>query len=266
MDSYKNQTTTPVEPVTTDLRTPALTARTTANATRAAWAAHARVCRIGQTLLCVECELLGTAFSSAAAAARAAYEAYAPAGSTVTYHGTKTQHHGPGWTVCGVTHCSCGTAYTIVRNTGHAQDDVLSGVHIEWITPSQDDVRRTDRRSRADALADGTLIDVPQALRAEIGFPLVAFTVAAWADTVTWTDEDTTRTGIPQNEDDRLLDVLAMARTVVRTVRHDKPVVFSLSRYPRSGIDGFDFEASKALLRLSLEDGPAFTISLLGED
>ncbi|WP_433367860.1 hypothetical protein [Streptosporangium sp. CA-115845] len=161
---------------------------------------------------------------------------------------------------------SWGTSYTIVRNIGRVrdttQDVVLTGVRIECITPAQDDPRLTGRRNRAD----GTLIEISQVLRAELGFLPVTFTTAAWTDTVAWTDEDTARTGIPQDEEGRLLTVLAMAPRVARDVRHDRPVTFSLFRYSRDDVDGSDLEALKTRLQLNLDydDGLVFTISLPG--
>lgn len=260
---------------TTDPRAAVITVRTTADAAQSNLDHHARVCyscRIGQDGMCAEGELLSAAFSSAIVVSVAAHEAYAPTGSTVTYHGTETKHRGPGWTVRSTVQGSWGTSYTIARNIGRArdaaQDVVLNGVRIEYITPAQDDPRFMGRRNRADAIANGTLIEIPQMLRAELGYLPVTFTAAAWADAVAWTDEDTARTGTPQDEEGRLLAVLAMARRVARDARYDRPVTFSVFRYSRDDVDDTNLEALKTCLQLNLDydDGLVFTISLPGED
>lgn len=70
--------------------------------------------------------------------------------------------------------------------------------------------------SRADAIADGTLVDAgPMAKEAGWRIP-VALTCGAWADCVTWTEEDTKRKGCGQDETGRLWDVLWMAQVFVR--------------------------------------------------
>lgn len=66
--------------------------------------------------------------------------------------------------------------------------------------------------SRAQAIADGALIDVTTTAR-QLGFPMpVAITRAAWTFAVAWTDEDTDRTGAYQDQEGRLWDVLWMSR------------------------------------------------------
>lgn len=69
--------------------------------------------------------------------------------------------------------------------------------------------------SRAQALADGLLIDVSEMARqAGIRYP-VAMTAAAWADCVEWTDEDGERTGAYQDQSGRLWDVVWMTRCAI---------------------------------------------------
>lgn len=56
--------------------------------------------------------------------------------------------------------------------------------------------------SRQDAIKDGVLIKCPQDLSREAGFVIpVAFTTAAWADAVAWTDDDNHRKGTCQDQD-----------------------------------------------------------------
>ena len=70
--------------------------------------------------------------------------------------------------------------------------------------------------TRAQALADGVLVDAgPLAREAGYRWP-VALTAAAWADCVAWTDADSAAQ-VPQDETGRLWDVLFMGAHAVRT-------------------------------------------------
>ena len=70
--------------------------------------------------------------------------------------------------------------------------------------------------SRAQALADGVLIDVTDTAR-EAGFRWpVALTAGVWADCVEWSDIDSAKQ-TPQDESGRLWDVVFMAAHAVRT-------------------------------------------------
>lgn len=70
--------------------------------------------------------------------------------------------------------------------------------------------------SRAQAIADGELVDVSEMAReAGLRFP-TALTRDVWADCVAWTDEHTQRRGWPQDQDGRLWDVLHMTRAAIR--------------------------------------------------
>src|SRR4051794_19875161 len=74
--------------------------------------------------------------------------------------------------------------------------------------------------SRAEALADGDLIEVPEDLRREQGFrhPM-AMTRAAWADAVAWDEKDNRRKHAIQDETGRLCDVLTMAGHAARNAQ-----------------------------------------------
>lgn len=64
-------------------------------------------------------------------------------------------------------------------------------------------------------MTDTDMIKVPVFLSREAGFDPdanVQITSAVWADCITWTKADTEITGIPQDEDGRLWDVLWMTR------------------------------------------------------
>lgn len=87
--------------------------------------------------------------------------------------------------------------------------------------------------SRAQALADGVLIDVSDVAR-EAGFRIaVAMTAQAWADCVAWTEADSQRQ-VTQDEAGRLWDVLWLARIAARRADSSQ-VAFELHRVPRGG-------------------------------
>lgn len=98
--------------------------------------------------------------------------------------------------------------------------------------------------TRAQALADGVLVDVSNAA-AEAGFKVpVAMTRAAYADCVEWKDEDTRRQ-VTQNESGRLWDVLWMGYVAIasrlrapetgRSQERFPELLYQLYRVPRGG-------------------------------
>lgn len=90
--------------------------------------------------------------------------------------------------------------------------------------------------SRQDAIEDGVLIECPQDLSREAGFVIpIAFTAAAWADAVAWTDGDNHRKGTYQDQDGRLWDVLWMARHAATTASSCDRAAFTVYRVPRAG-------------------------------
>lgn len=121
--------------------------------------------------------------------------------------------------------------------------------------------------TRAQALADSVLIDATTTAR-EAGFRIpVALTSAAWADCVAWTQGDTERTGIPQDEAGRLWDVLWMAGHAARLHRNSDSnrCAFSVLRVPRG-----ERRARSCALALHIGPGdswePVITIMLPNED
>jgi len=121
--------------------------------------------------------------------------------------------------------------------------------------------------TRAQALADGVLIDAgPMAREAGFRWP-VAVTAAAWEDCVAWTDTDSERQ-IHQDQSGRLWDVLFMAAFEAR-VRADagQQLLFELYRVPR---DGRSTDAELTSLKLVVGPGddrePVMTILLPRED
>lgn len=91
--------------------------------------------------------------------------------------------------------------------------------------------------TRADAIRDGVLVEVPTEVAREVGFLLpVALTRAVWRDCVEWTDDAEARRGvIGQDEEGRLWDVLFLARSAARRNPSGSLVSFTLRRVPQEG-------------------------------
>lgn len=121
--------------------------------------------------------------------------------------------------------------------------------------------------TRAQAIADGVLVDVSQMAR-EAGFRWpVALTSAAWEDCVAWSEEDSRR-GVHQDESGRLWDVLWMAMNAIRrNPGEPSQTLYQLYRVPR---DGECTEAQLITLKLVAGPGdtrePVLTIMLPLED
>mgnify|MGYP004027222707 FL=1 len=121
--------------------------------------------------------------------------------------------------------------------------------------------------TRAQALADGVLIDAGSMTR-EAGFRWpVAITAGAWADCVAWDDADSERQ-THQDQSGRLWDVLFMAAYAARAnADAGSELLFELYRVPR---DGQATEAEITTLKLVVGPGdggePVMTILLPNED
>ena len=117
--------------------------------------------------------------------------------------------------------------------------------------------------SRAQAIADGVLVDVSVVAK-EAGFRYsVAMSAAAWSDCVAWREHLSNR-GAGQSESGRLWDVLWMAKLAIKGANGDR-VSFSVLRVPRQG-----GRAKAAVLNAVVGPGdqwePVITIMLPGED
>lgn len=100
-----------------------------------------------------------------------------------------------------------------------------------------DDADLIHAYSRAEALADGTLIDVTETAR-EAGFRVpVALTRTAWFDCVAWGPDDSARV-VHQDQSGRLWDVLWMARLAARGKQGVSQLSFSMLRVARDSKDG----------------------------
>jgi hypothetical protein len=120
--------------------------------------------------------------------------------------------------------------------------------------------------SRAEAIADGVLVDVSQtAKEAGIRFPC-AVTAAAWETCVAWSNADTEAQGVPQDEMGRLWDILMVFRHAARTTGGDE-LRFTVLIVPR---DGRTKRAKSTKLRATCGAGdtlePVITIMLPDED
>lgn len=91
--------------------------------------------------------------------------------------------------------------------------------------------------TRADAIQDGTLVDVTTTAN-EAGFRVpVALTAAAWGDCVSWSPEDNTGC-VYQDQSGRLWDVLWMAGLSARGRKDAGSVSFTVLRIPRGSNTG----------------------------
>lgn len=101
--------------------------------------------------------------------------------------------------------------------------------------------------TRAQAIADGVLVDAgPMAKEAGYRWP-VALTAAVWRDCVAWTDADSAAQ-VHQDPSGRLWDVLLTGAYAIRTqVGGGDRLHFSLDRVPR---DGCSTEPQQVTLKL----------------
>jgi hypothetical protein len=132
-----------------------------------------------------------------------------------------------------------------------------------------DDAEVIHAYSRAQAIADGVLVDVSNAA-AEAGFKLpCAMTRDAWVDAVEWSEYDEARKaeGTGQSLLGRLWDVLYLAHLAARHGRGQDRVTFTVSRVPREGASVTP-EPMQLVMHIGPGDTaePVLTIMLPGED
>jgi hypothetical protein len=94
--------------------------------------------------------------------------------------------------------------------------------------------------TRAQAIADGVLAEVPPALASQAGFRCpVALTAGAWADAVAWDKQTEAGKPAPTGQDEvgRLWDVLTMAHWAISRRRGapDQRLAFQVLRVPPTG-------------------------------
>lgn len=120
--------------------------------------------------------------------------------------------------------------------------------------------------TRADAIADGVLIDVTETAQ-QFGFKIpVALTDGVWSDCVKWSPSDS-EAQTHQDEGARLGDVLWMAYLAAKAGKGVSVVPFQLLRIPR---DGRDTKPRLTRLKMIIGPGdagePVLTILLPNED
>ena len=98
-----------------------------------------------------------------------------------------------------------------------------------------DDLEPVHQYTRQNMIDDGFLVQVPPDLAEEAGFRVpVGILKEPWEDCIAWTDEDTERQQVFQDQTGRLWDVLQMLRFSMRGCAGDT-VMFEVSRIPRDG-------------------------------
>lgn len=121
--------------------------------------------------------------------------------------------------------------------------------------------------TRAQAIADGVLVDVSStAVEAGFKFP-VAVTEAVWQDCIEWSEQDSQRQ-VHQDQSGRLWDVLFMAYVAVRTNPKAEQIInYGIVRVPR---DGASHRPRRVELKIVLSGGdqgePVLTIMQPHED
>lgn len=122
--------------------------------------------------------------------------------------------------------------------------------------------------TRAQAIADGVLLAVPDEIRKEAGFRVpVAMTEAVYRDCVEWTVEDTERRQVAQDQEGRLWDVLAMARFAAVGSPDRSRIELDLLRVSREGRGHSPRKVSLVSMIHEGDDGlPVITIMFPHED
>jgi hypothetical protein len=120
--------------------------------------------------------------------------------------------------------------------------------------------------TRAQAIDDGSLVDVSETTR-EAGIGLqVAVTWAVWDRYISWDDSDTDRQSY-QDESGRLWDIAWMLRMAINSCRDEGAVLYRLHVIPRDGRS-----RKPALIQLNAvihggdEGEPVITLMLPTED
>lgn len=120
--------------------------------------------------------------------------------------------------------------------------------------------------TRAQAIADGVLVDCSNLAR-EAGFRVpLALTAAVWHSCVAWTDANEQDKPMGQSEVGRLWDVLWMALLAAKRTEGDR-APFTVLRVPREGV-GVSPQPVDLVLHIGPGDAgePVCTIMEPGED
>lgn len=130
-----------------------------------------------------------------------------------------------------------------------------------------DDWNVIDVYTRENAIDDGVLVDVSEMAK-EAGFKIpVAMTSALWIDCVAWSDEDSKKQEIHQDQDGRLWDVLYMAAMAAKAAGNSQCVpvrVYRVKRDTRS--QGATMVTFKSHVGPGDQGEPVITLMLTNED
>lgn len=130
------------------------------------------------------------------------------------------------------------------------------------LSPLFKDLEMISAYSRAQAIADGVLMEVTESAR-EAGFRIsVALTAAVYADCVAWNNDIEC---VHQDESGRLWDLLYLAALEARRRRNAQVVPFGMLRIPHHGTKP---ELVQLIMHIGPGDDaePVLTIMQPGED
>ncbi len=122
--------------------------------------------------------------------------------------------------------------------------------------------------TRAEALADGVLVDVTPTTK-EAGFKVqTADTASVFNDCIAWTEEDAKQSRTYQDQAGRLWDVLCLAAAKARSLRgrHQNQLLHELHVVPRPGHDHPRLRTLKLIIGPGDNAEPVATIMLPRED
>ena len=122
--------------------------------------------------------------------------------------------------------------------------------------------------TRAEALADGVLVDVTATAK-EAGFKVpTAVTASVFNECIEWTEEDARQSRTYQDQAGRLWDVLYLAAVQARSLRarRQNQLLYELRVVPRPGHDHPRLRTLKLVIGPGDRAEPVATIMLPNED
>ena len=134
--------------------------------------------------------------------------------------------------------------------------------------PANQDWRVIHTYTRAEALADGVLVDVTATAK-EAGFKVpTAVTASVFNECIEWTGEDAKQSRTYQDQAGRLWDVLYLAAAKARSLRgrRQNQVLYELHVVPRPGHDHPRLRTLKLIIGPGDNAEPVATIMLPSED
>ena len=122
--------------------------------------------------------------------------------------------------------------------------------------------------TRAEALADGVLVDVTATAK-EAGFKVpTAVTASVFSECIEWTEQDAKKSRTYQDQAGRLWDVLYLAAAMARSLRgrHQNQLLYKLRVVPRPGHDHPRLRTLKLVIGPGDNAEPVATIMRTDED